>query len=70
LQPHHRVYHKARYEGSKFGYISVENETETLYGTVEVFRSDAFDIDALYRKLTTVFVKVLPPKTIDGRGLF
>jgi hypothetical protein len=34
---------------------------------LKFFRSNAFDIDALYRKLITVFLKILPPKTIDGK---
>jgi hypothetical protein len=34
---------------------------------LKFFRSNAFDLDTLYRKLTTVFLKILPPKTIDGR---
>jgi hypothetical protein len=34
---------------------------------LKFFRSDAFDLDALYRKLIVVFAKALPPKIIDGR---
>jgi hypothetical protein len=34
---------------------------------VVFFRSASFDIDTLYRKLITVFLKVVPPKTIGGR---
>jgi hypothetical protein len=34
---------------------------------LKFFRSNAFDLDSLYRKLITVFLKILPPKTIDGR---
>ena len=33
---------------------------------LKFFRSNAFDIDSLYQKLITVFMKILPPKTIDG----
>jgi hypothetical protein len=34
---------------------------------LKFFRSNAFDIDILYRKLITVCMKILPPKTIDGK---
>jgi hypothetical protein len=34
---------------------------------LKFFRSNAFDIDTLYRKLIEVVLKILPPKTIDGR---
>jgi hypothetical protein len=34
---------------------------------LKFFRSSAFDIDTLYRKLIAVFLKVLPPKTAGGR---
>jgi hypothetical protein len=34
---------------------------------LKFFRSNAFAVDTLYRKLITVFLKILPPKTIDGR---
>jgi hypothetical protein len=34
------------------------------------FRFNTFDIDSLYQKLITVFMKVLPPKTIEGRGIW
>jgi hypothetical protein len=34
---------------------------------LKFFRSSAFDIDTLYQKLITVFMKILPPKTIDGK---
>jgi hypothetical protein len=34
---------------------------------LKFFRSNAFDIDSLYRKLITVFLKILPPETIDGK---
>jgi hypothetical protein len=34
---------------------------------LKFFRSNAFDIDLLYQKLITVFMKALPPKTVDGR---
>jgi hypothetical protein len=34
---------------------------------LKFFRSNAFDIDSLYQKLITVFMKVLSLKTIDGR---
>jgi hypothetical protein len=34
---------------------------------LKFFRSNAFDIDALYRKLITVFLTILPPKTINGK---
>jgi hypothetical protein len=34
---------------------------------LKFFRSASFDIDSLYRKLITVCMKILPPKTVDGR---
>jgi hypothetical protein len=34
---------------------------------LKFFRSNAFDLDRLYRKLITVFLKILPPKIIDGK---
>jgi hypothetical protein len=34
---------------------------------LKFFRSNAFDIDTLYRKLIAVCMKILPPKTVDGR---
>ena len=34
---------------------------------LKFFRSSSFDIDRLYQKLITVCMKILPPKTIDGR---
>jgi hypothetical protein len=34
---------------------------------LKFFRSNAFDVDTLYRKLVTVFLKILPPKTVDGK---
>jgi hypothetical protein len=34
---------------------------------LKFFRSNAFDLDALYQKLITVVLKILPPKTIDGK---
>jgi hypothetical protein len=34
---------------------------------LKFFRSNAFDIDSLYQKLITVCMRVLPPKTIDGK---
>jgi hypothetical protein len=34
---------------------------------LKFFRSNAFDVDALYRKLIIVYMKILPPKTIDGK---
>jgi hypothetical protein len=34
---------------------------------LKFFRSNAFDVDALYRKLITVFLKILPPQTVSGR---
>jgi hypothetical protein len=34
---------------------------------LKFFRSTSFDLDTLYRKLITVLLKILPPKTIDGR---
>jgi hypothetical protein len=34
---------------------------------LKFFRSNAFDIGALYRKLIAVFMNILPPKTIDGK---
>jgi hypothetical protein len=47
--------------------ISALRMKEEHYTTLlKFFRSSAFDIDGLYRKLITVFLKILPPKTIDG----
>jgi hypothetical protein len=43
--------------------MKAERYTELL----KFFRSSSFDIDGLYRKLITVFLKILPPKTIDGK---
>jgi hypothetical protein len=40
---------------------------ERYTALLKFFRSNAFDIDRLYRKLITVFVKILPPKTVDGK---
>jgi hypothetical protein len=40
---------------------------ECYTALLNFFRPASFDIDRLYRKLITVFVKILPPKTIDGR---
>ncbi|MDR1220412.1 MAG: hypothetical protein LBK73_12495 [Treponema sp.] len=34
---------------------------------LKFFRSNAFDIDSLYRKPIAVFLKTLPPETIDGK---
>jgi hypothetical protein len=34
---------------------------------LKFFRSNSFDSDTLYRKLITVGMKILPPKTIDGK---
>jgi hypothetical protein len=34
---------------------------------LKFFRSNAFDIDALYRKLIAVCMKILPPQTINGK---
>jgi hypothetical protein len=34
---------------------------------LKFFRSNAFDIDRLYRKLITVFMKILLPETVDGK---
>jgi hypothetical protein len=34
---------------------------------LKFFRSSAFNIDTLYRKLITVFLKILPPQTVSGR---
>jgi hypothetical protein len=34
---------------------------------LKFFRSNTFNIDSLYRKLITIFLKILPPKTIGGK---
>jgi hypothetical protein len=34
---------------------------------LKFFRSTSFDSDGLYQKLITVFLKILPPKTVDGK---
>jgi hypothetical protein len=34
---------------------------------LKFFRSTSFNIDILYRKLITVCMNILPPKTIDGK---
>jgi hypothetical protein len=34
---------------------------------LKFFRSNAFDIDTLYRKLIAIGMKILPPKTVDGK---
>jgi hypothetical protein len=33
---------------------------------LKFFRSNAFDINSLYQKLITVFMKILPPETVNG----
>jgi hypothetical protein len=48
--------------------ISVLRIKPERYTTLlKFFRSTSFDIDGLYQKLITVFLKILPPKTVDGR---
>jgi hypothetical protein len=34
---------------------------------LKFFRSASFDIDGLYRKLITVFMKIVPPKMVNGK---
>jgi hypothetical protein len=40
---------------------------ERYTSLLKFFHSGAFDSDALYRKLITVFLSILPPKTINGK---
>ena len=40
---------------------------ERCTALLKFFRSSAFDLDSLYRKLIAVFMKILPPVTIDGK---
>ncbi|MHB9293453.1 hypothetical protein Holit_02575 [Hollandina sp. SP2] len=66
MQHSHRVYHKTRHAGGKV--ISALRMKPERYTTrLKFFRSNTFDIDILYRKLITVFLKMLPPKTVDGK---
>jgi hypothetical protein len=34
---------------------------------LKFFRSTSFDVESLYRKLITVFMKLLPPETVGGK---
>jgi hypothetical protein len=50
---------------SVIGALRIEPKRYTTL--LKFFRSNAFELDTVYRKLITVVLKVLPPKTIDGR---
>jgi hypothetical protein len=40
---------------------------ERCTARLKFFRSTSFDIDRLYQKLITLCMRILPPKTVDGR---
>jgi hypothetical protein len=42
-------------------------KAECYTARLKFFRSKTFDSDDLYRKLIAVFMKVIPPKTINGK---